>query len=136
MLNHCRILLCASPRHCAQILQAAAQSRVNLHGLQPSTQWPQGDTAPNAIVLWALLPPQAQAVESALELRWREQWLQNPGPLTIQMLYGSATQQAEQLKPWIAQKRASESADIGSDCFECLDASSEQKLFQHLLQRA
>ena len=136
MLNHCRILLCASPGHCAQILQAAAQSRVNLHGLQPSTQWPQGDTAPNAIVLWALLPPQAQAVESALELRWREQWLQNSGPLTIQMLYGSATQQAEQLKPWIAQKRGSESADIGSDCFECLDASSEQKLFQHLLQRA
>lgn len=135
MLNHCRILLCASPGHCAQILQAAAQSRVNLLGLQPSTQWPQGDTAHNAIVLWALLPPQAQAVESALELRWREQWLQNPGPLTIQMLYGSATQQAEQLKPWIAQKRASESADIGSDCFECLDASSEQKLFQHLLQR-
>lgn len=135
MLNHSRILLCASPGHCAKILQAAAQTRVALHGLQPYTQWPQGDMAHNAIVLWALLPPQAHPVESALELRWREQWLQSPGPWTIQMLYGSATQQAEQLKPWIAQKIGSKNTDISADCMECLDASSEQKLFQHLLQR-
>lgn len=135
MLNHTRILLCASAGHCAQVLQAAAQARVALHGVQPSTQWPH-NAADGAVLLWALLPAQAHAHESALELRWREQWLQGTGTFTIQMLYGSAVQQAQQLAPWIQQAAEGSGSDVSTDCWECLDAQSEQKLFQHLLQRA
>lgn len=131
--NTARILLCASAAHCARVLHAAAQARVHLHGLQPSTAWPTpSDDA--STVLWALLPADvadAQALHT--EQQWRAQLLQGSAPFAVHMLYGSAAQQAQQLAPWIRSSAAALSAS--DDCWECLDAASEQKLFQHLLAR-
>ena len=129
------MLLCASAAHCARILQAAAQTRVNLHGLQPCTQWPQEAPPPATLVLWALLPATASASERLLEAQWRSVLLDSTHGFTIHMLYGSATQQAQQLAPWVVTRPLTASPHLQPDCRECLDASSEQKLFQHLLAR-
>ena len=132
--SHSRLLLCASAAHCAQVLQAASALRVNLHGLQPHTSWPE-DSATPTLVLWALVPAHAATSHTQqLEAAWRAQMLQGGHGLTIHMLYGSASQQATQLAPWISQRTAADTA-LDPDCKECLDASSEQKLFQHLFQR-
>lgn len=132
--THTRFLLCASAAHCAQLLHTAAATRVSLHGLQPVLAWP-SEPPTNSIVLWALLPGHPSLSESALEQRWRQQLSQGHHALTVQMLYGSAAQQAAQLAPWIPQRNRANADTDGDDCWECLDAASEQKLFQHLLQR-
>lgn len=133
-VNPSRILLCASAAHCAQVLQAAAAARVNLHGVQPCTQWSAHWNA-STMVLWALLPPPSTSTEMALEARWRTAAIQGSHAFTLQMLYGNATQQAQQLAPWIRPAHNTEPLKLDADCLECLDAASEQKLFQHLLQR-
>ncbi len=134
---HDRILLCASATHCAQVLQAAAADRVNLHGLQPSTRWPSPAADTQPLILWALLPTSADAAALALEAQWRSHMLQPQAQrLTIQMLYGSAQQQARQLAPWIKAEASDAGPALNADCPECLDARSEQSLFQHLLQRS
>lgn len=129
-----RILLCASAAHCAQVLQAAAATRVHLHGLQPTLQWPE-DALTHGVVLWALLPTQPSAATATVEQGWRERLVQGLHTFSVQMLYGSAQQQAAQLAPWIPQSAEPASGATDADCWECLDAASEQKLFQHLLQR-
>lgn len=129
-----RILLCASATHCAQVLHAAATARVPLHGLQPVLAWP-SQVATDSIVLWALLPHPHTSSEGALEQRWRQQLSQGQHACTVHMLYGNAAQQAKQLAPWIQQASDAHSAADSAECWECLDAASEQKLFQHLLQR-
>lgn len=128
-----RILLCASAAHCAQVLHAAAQARVPLHGLTPSTQWPT-QVPSHAVVLWALLPPDTAPPLMNTEAAWRTQMLQGLHPWAIHMLYGQPRQQALQLAPWIPSSAPHDPAQ-SVDCRECLDAASEQKLFQHLLQR-
>jgi len=132
MLIPPRILLCASSAHCAQVLQAAAQSRAHLHGLQPSTQWPQQLPAAS-IVLWALLPMSANSQDHATEQQWRATMLQGAHEFTIQMLYGNAQQQAQQLAPWVRVDADTADNAIDTACWECLDARNEQTLFQHLL---
>lgn len=134
--THSRILLCACPAHCAQILQAAAAACLPLHGLLPHTQWPKA--ALNTQLLWALLPETPTTTVSnialqnvkALEASWRHVMLQGGHNFTIHMLYGSAQQQATQLAPWVSEDGTTAT---DADCWECLDARSEQKLFQHLL---
>ena len=132
-----RFLLCACPAHCAQVLRAAAAARVPLHGLQPTCDWPPPGAMPaSASVLWALLPT-PQPRQQARELAWRHALLLQPAPaLAVQMLYGSAAQQAQQLAPWVRQlaqpgRTHADSAD-DADCRECLDAASEHALFTHL----
>ena len=132
-LNPTRILLCASATHCAQVLLAAAAARVNLHGVQPCTHW-SADWDASTVVLWALVP-HPSTPEAALEAHWRTTAMQGAHAFTLQMLYGSAAQQAQQLAPWIRAAHGAEHTDVDADCLECLDAASEQKLFQHLLQR-
>ena len=134
MLTSPRILLCASAAHCAQVLHAAAQTRVHLHGLQPYTQWPTQLPALSC-VLWALLPPSASASEHATEQRWRATMLQGAHNFTIQMLYGNACQQAQQLAPWVRVNADTADNAIDMACWECLDARNEQTLFQHLLKQ-
>lgn len=132
-----RILLCASASHCARVLQAAAQLRVNVHGLQPSTTWPANASADH-LVLWALLPATGyvprdlQALDT--EQLWRAQLLQGHVPCAVHMLYGTAAQQAQQLTPWIANAAQAQEDTARAICTECVDAASEHKLFQHLLQ--
>ena len=134
---HDRILLCASAAHCAQVLQAAAADRVKLHSLQPSTRWPSPATDTHPLILWALLPTACDAAALALEAQWRAHMLQPQAQhFTIQMLYGSAAQQARQLAPWIKVETTDAGSATDADCPECLDARSEQSLFQHLLQRS
>lgn len=134
---HDRILLCASAAHCAQVLQAAAADRVKLHGLQPSTRWPSPAPDTHPLILWALLPTACDAAALALEAQWRAHMLQPQAQhFTIQMLYGSAAQQARQLAPWVKAAATAEDPAASADCPECLDARSEQSLFQHLLQRS
>lgn len=134
---HDRILLCASAAHCAQVLQAAAADRVKLHGLQPSTRWPSPAPDTHPLILWALLPTACDATALALEAQWRAHMLQPQAQhFTIQMLYGSAAQQARQLAPWVKAAATAEDPAASADCPECLDARSEQSLFQHLLQRS
>lgn len=142
-LNSPRILLCASAAHCAQVLQAAAAARVNVHGLQPCTEWP-ASNADNRLLLWALIPashPQARQA-TALEQHWRTRMLQGEHGFTIHMLYGDAEQQARQLAPWARQHPSNRSDNINHHspanmgCRECLDASSEQTLFQHLISQS
>lgn len=134
---HDRILLCASAAHCAQVLQAAAADRVKLHGLQPSTRWPSPAPGTHPLILWALLPTACDAAALALEAQWRAHMLQPQAQhFTIQMLYGSAAQQARQLAPWVKAAATAEDPAASADCPECLDARSEQSLFQHLLQRS
>lgn len=134
---HDRILLCASAAHCAQVLQAAAADRVKLHGLQPSTRWPSPVADTHPLILWALLPTACDAAALALEAQWRAHMLQPQAQhFTIQMLYGSAAQQARQLAPWVKAAATAEDPTASADCPECLDARSEQSLFQHLLQRS
>lgn len=134
---HDRILLCASAAHCAQVLQAAAADRVKLHGLQPSTRWPSPAPDTHSLILWALLPTACDAAALALEAQWRAHMLQPQAQhFTIQMLYGSAAQQARQLAPWVKAAATAEDPAASADCPECLDARSEQSLFQHLLQRS
>lgn len=134
---HDRILLCASTAHCAQVLQAAAADRVKLHGLQPSTRWPSPAPDTHPLILWALLPTACDAAALALEAQWRAHMLQPQAQhFTIQMLYGSAAQQARQLAPWVKAAATAEDPAASADCPECLDARSEQSLFQHLLQRS
>ena len=134
-----RVLLCASAAHCAQVLHAAASAGVQLHGLHPSTQW-SSSHAHGQLLLWALTPadhPQAEQA-AVIEQHWRALMVQGGHGLTIHMLYGSAAQQAGQLAPWTEPRPADAAGDSSShaDCWECLDASSEQTLFQHLLRRA
>lgn len=134
-----RVLLCASAAHCAQVLHAAASAGVQLHGLHPSTQWPSSH-AHGQLLLWALTPadhPQAEQA-AAIEQHWRALMVQGGHGLTIHMLYGSAAQQAGQLAPWIEPQPtvAAGASSPHGNCRECLDASSEQTLFQHLLRRA
>ena len=135
-----RVLLCASAAHCAQVLHAAAAAGVQLHGLHPSTQWP-ASHAHGQLLLWALTPtdhPQAEQA-AAIEQHWRALMVQGGHGLTIHMLYGSAAQQARQLAPWTEPPQPADVAGTSSthvNCRECLDASSEQTLFQHLLRRA
>lgn len=131
-----RLLLCASAAHCAQVLQAAAATRVHLHELQPCTRWPAA-TDSDILLLWALLPEGSHTTAThALETQWRSLVQQGSHHFTVQMLYGSATQQAAQLAPWIARSSSSEVArNADASCWECLDAASELKLFQHLLTR-
>jgi len=134
---HDRILLCASAAHCAQVLQAAAADRVKLHNLQPSTRWPSPAPDTHPLILWALLPTACDAAALALEAQWRAHMLQPQAQhFTIQMLYGSAAQQARQLAPWVKAAATAEDPAASADCPECLDARSEQSLFQHLLQRS
>lgn len=134
---HDRILLCASAAHCAQVLQAAAADRVKLHDLQPSTRWPSSAPDTHPLILWALLPTACDATALALEAQWRAHMLQPQAQhFTIQMLYGSAAQQARQLAPWVKAAATAEDPAASADCPECLDARSEQSLFQHLLQRS
>ena len=134
---HDRILLCASAAHCAQVLQAAAADRVKLHSLQPSTRWPSPAPDTHPLILWALLPTACDAAALALEAQWRAHMLQPQAQhFTIQMLYGSAAQQARQLVPWIKAETTDAGSATDADCPECLDARSEQSLFQHLLQRS
>lgn len=134
---HDRILLCASAAHCAQVLQAAAADRVKLHNLQPSTRWPSPAPDTHPLILWALLPTACDAAALALEAQWRAHMLQPQAQhFTIQMLYGSAAQQARQLPPWIKAETTDAGSATDADCPECLDARSEQSLFQHLLQRS
>lgn len=130
-----RILVCASAAHCAQVLSAAAAARVHLHGLQPSLDWP-SDVPTDGVVLWALLPTQAATpTETLLETCWRQQLRHGQHAFSVHMLYGSAHQQAAQLAPWLPPSTTALPDAFGADCWECLDASSEQRLFQHLLQR-
>lgn len=131
-LHPSRFLVCASAAHCAQVLHAAAAARVNLHGLQLCTQWPTKASA-HSVLLWALLPAASRPAEMAQEWQWRAQALHAASPFTIHMLYGHAAQQAAQLAPWVRVDAAPAPSD--ADCWECLDAASEQQLFQHLLQR-
>ena len=140
--HHFRILLCASAAHCAQVLQAAARARVNLHGLQLCTNWPTQAAFPEIsaeappLVLWALLPEHnSDQVALQLERQWRAHLLQGTAPLQVQMLYGSAAQQAPQLAPWVRETSAGSESAAAAPCLECLDAASEQTLFQHLLGR-
>lgn len=134
---HLRILLCASAAHCVQVLHAAAQMRVNLHGLQPSTTWPAHATADH-LVLWALLPASGPTPHGAQALHteqlWRTQLQQGRAPCAVHMLYGTAAQQAQQLTPWMARAVEAETHAASALCIECVDAASEQKLFQHLLK--
>ncbi|MBS7242779.1 MAG: hypothetical protein KIG98_00325, partial [Comamonas sp.] len=61
-----RIVLCACPQHCAQVLSAAGRARLRLQHLQVVTDWPEiFSSHPDNIpapqpaqlhVLWALLP--------------------------------------------------------------------------------
>lgn len=142
---HSRLLLCASAAHCAQVLHAAVAARVHLHGLQPCTQWP-ADAPAHSVLLWALLPYSAPtSPEAAREQAWRAQALQAGSFAgSIHMLYGNAAQQAAQLAPWVqhlddaslSTRTGTSTEAVTADCWECLDAASEQKLFQHLLQRA
>ena len=127
-----RILLCASAAHCAHVLQAAAHARVHLHGLQPCTVWPT-QLAEETLVLWALLPTSASSPEHAIEQQWRATMLQGAHEFTIQMLYGNAHQQAQQLAPWVRVDADTANSTIDTACWECLDARNEQTLFQHLL---
>lgn len=158
-----RILLCACAAHCATVLRAAAAGAVPLHGLLPTCRWPLAPSLagskPNAstppssttsawLVLWAVLP-HPNAAQQALEQRWRDQLLVQPPdtpaaqPLAVQMLYGSALQQAQQLAPWIcipgdASAPSTNNGSLGDadgDCQECLDAHSEHQLFAHLQLR-
>ncbi|MDH1765003.1 hypothetical protein N5D37_04680 [Comamonas aquatica] len=129
-----RILLCASAAHCAQVLQAAAQARVPLHGLQPLTQWPTPAMPADSLLLWALLPAGATDAAQRLEAAWRAERLPH-SPWPVHMLYGSAAQQAQQLRPWITTPAQGSAPHLQDDCQECLDAASEHQLFQHLLQR-
>lgn len=135
---HSRLLLCASAAHCAQVLHAAATARVRLHGLQPCTQWPSHAPA-HSVLLWALLPhPSPTTAEANREQAWRAHALQTGRFAgTIHMLYGNAAQQAAQLAPWVQHLDGAVpgTGTATADCWECLDAASEQKLFQHLLQR-
>lgn len=132
---HPRLLLCASAAHCAQVLQAAAAARVHLHGVQPSLEWPADAQVEGMVVLWALLPTQCAAAAAATEHAWRERLRLGHHAFSVQMLYGSAQQQAAQLAPWIPQAAERNADKTDAPCWECLDAVSEQKLFQHLLQR-
>ena len=132
---HPRILLCASAAHCARILQAAALARIDLHGLEPCTCWPTSDR-PDAVVLWALLADDDKDIPALhTEQLWRTHMLQGNAPFAIHMLYGNATQQSQQLVPWIAMHHGDGNQN-SNPCWECLDAASEQKLFQHLLNRS
>lgn len=143
-----RMLLCACPLHCAQVLRLAGHTHVRLHGLQASTNWPTpsapGSTATpntNLYIWWALLPANAPPAARAREQAWRQQLPQltgtanaPPATITVQMLYGNAAQQAQQLTPWIHDSQATTSAPLAlADCQECLDARSEQQLFSRLL---
>ena len=132
-----RLLLCADAGHCAQVLRAAAAARVPLHGLQPHTKWPSA-LLPGTVVLWALVPTLGEIATRALEAQWRSRMLQGNPSVTLHMLYGEASQQAQQLAPWLAQTDAISTApeQTPDDCWECLDGHSEQALFQHLLQHA
>lgn len=133
-----RILLCASAAHCAQVLHAAAAARVDMHGLLPSTTWP-AHPAPGQQLLWALTPTEHPHTPTtqAIEQQWRTHIQQGGHGFTIHMLYGSAAQQAAQLAPRMSLQhtRAADEDNTHADCRECLDASSEQALFQNLLQR-
>lgn len=133
-LTPSRILVCASAAHCARVLSAAAAARIHLHGLQPSLHWP-SDVPADSVVLWALLPTQATPAQALLETHWRQQLSHGQHAFSVHMLYGSARQQAAQLAPWLPPSTAALPDAFGADCWECLDASSEQRLFQHLLQR-
>ena len=150
-----RMLLCACPLHCIQVLHlaghASKQDMRHMQDLQTCTQWPIADSGHAATnpdisrsnplhILWALLPADAPPAAKAREAAWRQrlqQFTSNIGCnsiATIQMLYGSAAQQAQQLRPWIHQ-RFTESADTPlPDCQECLDAHSEQALFSRLIR--
>lgn len=133
-----RLLLCASAAHCAQVLHAAAAARIHLHGLLPVTQWPTSHAVGQQL-LWALVPADhLQALPAAtLEQHWRARMVQGGHGLTIHMLYGNAAQQAGQLAPRTAPSptSAANASRAPLDCRECLDARSEQTLFQHLLNR-
>lgn len=146
-----RMLLCACPLHCAQVLRLAGHARVRLHGLQANTDWPTPTAPPPDStatsntpwhILWALLPADAPPAALAREQAWRQQLphltgAENilPATITVQMLYGNAAQQAQQLTPWIHDSQATTSAPLAlADCQECLDARSEQQLFSRLLR--
>lgn len=130
-----RFLLCASATHCARILHAAAAARMRLHDLQPVLAWPHKVGA-NNVVLWAVLPHPLSVTEVASEQLWRQRLSLGQHACAVQMLYGNASQQAAQLAPWIPHPATGhQEGSSAVDCWECLDAASEQKLFQHLLQR-
>ena len=136
------ILLCASATHCAQVLHAAAAAHLPVYHLQPCTTWPPPtDSAAYSahVVLWALLPPTQSAAEAAQESQWRRLLLHSTSATgwCIQMLYGNASQQAQQLLPWLQSSTPSQprTVRLAAHCQECVDPASEQQLFQHLLQR-
>lgn len=140
-----RYLLCASAAHCAQLLHAAARQGVGLHGLQPVLQWPDSPTfteaeaqAPRPCIVWALLP-QPDAAQQQLENQWRQRLSQpSSAAWQVQMLYGNAAQQAQQLRPWLQVVALDDAAspNIDAFCRECLDTHSERQLFQHLLNKS
>lgn len=129
-------LLCASAAHCAQLLRSTAQARVSLHGLTPTTQWPE-HLPFGASVLWVMAPETAPDTVIALQTAWREHLQAHRPGVSIRMLYGSAEQQARQMQQW---QQGLSPASIGSagqalhpaDCRECLDPASERQLFSHL----
>jgi hypothetical protein len=142
-----RIVLCACPQHCAQVLSAAGRARLRLQHLQVVTDWPEiFSSHPDNIpapqpaqlhVLWALLPATATPGARAREAAWRDHWQRlacDPAvAMTVHMLYGNAAQQAQQLMPWIHRSHGAPTTLALEDCFECLDSASEQKLFQRLI---
>jgi len=132
-LTNARFLLCASAVHCAHVLHAASHMRINVDELTPCTQWPML-LDDHSIILWALLPDPANSNFAEAERRWRAHLLPTRQQFTLHMLYGDTAQQAEQLAPWVPASAQGMPAK-SNDCQECLDASSEQLLFQHLLAR-
>lgn len=130
---HWRILLCACPSHCAQILREAGLQQVHLHGLQISTVWPLSASDKAATVLWAILPSHSSTQAHAREQQWRAALAKMPYQGPIHMLYGHAAQQASQLQPWAAQSAPNHTKILPlEECQECLDGFSERQLFRHL----
>ena len=81
-----------------------------------------------------LLPAGAHDAALRLEAAWRAERLPH-SPWPVHILYGSAAQQAQQLRPWITTPAQGNAPHLQDDCQECLDAASEHQLFQHLLRR-
>lgn len=129
-------LLCASAAHCAHLLRTSAQSQISLHGLTPTTQWPEYLPFGSSI-LWVIAPETAPDTVIALQTAWREHLQEQRPGVSIRMLYGNTEQQARQMLLW---QRGLSPASIGSigqalhpaNCRECLDPSSERQLFSHL----
>ena len=108
---------------------------------------------PAGTVYWLPTPAQAPTEERALEQACRSQWMASMGQNNVlRLLYGNRPHQLEALWRCLQDARTTQAARSGDAartidlvtlhghrpglrCIECVDPSSEQRLFSRLLQK-